>query len=482
MKKPVFEKIKPLFQKKGKASVHGSYSAGYTALFLAVLLMGNLIVSRLPSKYTKIDLSGSGLYSIGDQTKAVLDGLSEDVTLYLVCQEGNEDSTVTHLLEQYAENSDHVTLETKDPVKSPTFTQTYTTDQVADNSVIVVSGDRSKVISYADIYTGDYDYSTGGYSSSFDGEGQLTSAIAYVTTDDLPVLYVVTGHDEAEISSTVRSTIEKENIRLEDLNLMTDTDVPEDAAGLFLYAPMSDYSEEEAAKIIAYLEKGGKSLIISSYTETELPNFQSILSAYGIRTGDGLVLEGDPAHTLSQNPLYLVPEYGDSSIASSLESGKKYVAVPIAQPIETLEAYRDSLTMTPILVTSDSSYEKADLQNMESYAKEAGDQEGPFTIGMEVTEQLEDAETKIIYYTTEGILDDTMNRAVAGGNMELLANSLSDMADHETSVSIAAKSLDASYLTVTSAAANLWSIVATAVLPLGVLILGGVVCYRRRKR
>ena len=38
MKKPVFEKIKPLFQKKGKASVHGSYSAGYTALFLAVLL------------------------------------------------------------------------------------------------------------------------------------------------------------------------------------------------------------------------------------------------------------------------------------------------------------------------------------------------------------------------------------------------------------------------------------------------------------
>ena len=99
-----------------------------------------------------------------------------------------------------------------------------------------------------------------------------------------------------------------------------------------------------------------------------------------------LVLEGDPAHTLSQNPLYLVPEYGDSSIASSLESGKKYVAVPIAQSIETLEAYRDSLTMTPILVTSDSSYEKADLQNMESYAKEAGDQEGPFTIGMEVTE------------------------------------------------------------------------------------------------
>ena len=69
--------------------------------------MGNLIVSRLPSKYTKIDLSGSGLYSIGAD-QGVLDGLSEDVTLYLVCQEGNEDSTVTHLLEQYAENSDHV--------------------------------------------------------------------------------------------------------------------------------------------------------------------------------------------------------------------------------------------------------------------------------------------------------------------------------------------------------------------------------------
>ncbi|MFQ9389032.1 MAG: hypothetical protein ACLR1V_09795 [Coprococcus sp.] len=63
-----------------------------------------------------------------------------------------------------------------------------------------------------------YDYST--YSSQttgFDAEGQLTSAIDYVTSDSLPKLYTLTGHDESSPGDTLTSQIEKENIDIEEL-------------------------------------------------------------------------------------------------------------------------------------------------------------------------------------------------------------------------------------------------------------------------
>ena len=73
---------------------------------------------------------------------------------------------------------------------NPSFTSQYSSDEVASNSVIAVSDKRSKVIPYSDLYESSVNYQT--YSmetTGFDGEGQITSAIAYVTTDDLPVLY-----------------------------------------------------------------------------------------------------------------------------------------------------------------------------------------------------------------------------------------------------------------------------------------------------
>ncbi len=467
----------------GKSSRHGSYSIVYTVLALAVLVFINLIAGELPSRFTKFDLSGSGLYSIGDQTKEVLDGLTEDVTLYLVAQEDNEDTAITNLLEQYEEASSHIRVVHKDPVKSPAFTSAYTSQQLYDNSIIVECGERNRIIDYDSIYSGDYDYYSGSYSvTEFDGEGQLTSAIAYVTSRELPVLYVVGGHNEAEISDTLRNTIEKENVQIEELNLVTADEVPEDASCLFLYAPMEDYSEAEAQTVLRYLEKGGNALVVTSYTEKELPNFQSILRAYGLETGAGLVLEGDSSYTMSQNPLYIVPDYESHTITESLADGNRYVVTPIAQSVEILEEYRDTLDIEPLLTTSDAAYEKANPANMDSYARESTDREGPFILGVAVTETLDEGETKLVYYTTEGLLDDTMNRAVSGGNMELFSNSLSFMVDHEVSVSIAAKSMDVTYLTVNSRTANLWSILAVAVLPLAVLAAGGVVCYKRRKR
>src|SRR5699024_7628545 len=124
------------------------------------------------------------LYTIGEDTENLVRGLEQDVTLYYVVTGGNENEYISRMLERYEDLSDHLTVEKVDPEHHPTFTSQYTDEEVSDNSIIVVSGDKSRVVGSSDMLVQELNYYTYSYQvTEFDGEGQVTSAIAYVISD-----------------------------------------------------------------------------------------------------------------------------------------------------------------------------------------------------------------------------------------------------------------------------------------------------------
>lgn len=466
---------------------HGSYSMGAITIFIAIIVVLNLVLQEVPSKYREIDLSTQKLYSIGDQTKKVLKKLDKDVEIYYIAQSGSESSDIQKLLEKYEEGSDHIKVEQKDPAVNPKFVSQYTSDGVSNNSVIVVCGDKNKVIDNNSLYETTVNYQT--YSNEvtgFDGEGQITSAINYVTSDSMPVMYTLEGHDEATMSDTLKDTIQKANIDIQSLNLLTMDSVPDDADILFIFAPAKDISEDEASKIISYLENGGKALIVSNYSSEEMPNFASVLENYGVKTAGGIVLEGDTNHYISQNPSYLLPNIESNDITSSLSSGSRYILMPLAQGIVKSDNYRDSLEITDILTTSDGSYSKVNVEDMQTMEKESDDIDGPFAVGVSITENLDDEkETQIVYYSSEALFNDQMNTMVSGANYELISASVNWMCESEedsNTISIASKSYDTSTLTIPAADASFWSIFVTAVVPVVILVIGGDIWMKRRKQ
>ena len=486
--KNIISNIKEKRLENKKVLRHGSYSIGVMAIVIAIVVVLNLVIQELPSSFREIDLSSEKLYTIGDQTKELLDDLDKDVDLYYIAQDGTESTDIQRLLERYEERSEHIKVEQKDPAVYPTFTQQYTSDSVSNNSIIVVCGDKSRVVNYSDMYETSINYQT--YTqetTAFDGEGQLTSAINYVISDNMPVLYTLEGHNEASMGTAMTETIQKANIEIQSLNLLTQDRVPEDASCLFIFAPSTDLSEEEANKIIEYLENGGKALIISNYTDEEMPNFESVLENYGVRPVDGIVMEGDTAHYISQNPYYLLPNIESNDVTSNLSSQSRYVLMPLAQGIETLDNIRDSLDIQSILTTSDSAYSKTDLENMQTMEKEDSDIDGPFDLGVSITEDVgDDAQTQIVYYASSSIFDDTIDSYVSGTNYELLSSSLSWLcqseADNTNTISIPSKSLDTSMLTISAADVNFWSIFVTAVIPVCILLIGFGIWMKRRKQ
>ena len=97
----------------------------------------------------------------------------------------------------------------------PQFANQYVDHEISQNSVIVVNETRgrSKYVDYMSMYVVETDYSTNSYNvTAVDVEGQIVSAINYVTTDDLPVLYAVVGHGEEGITNTLAMSLDRVNI------------------------------------------------------------------------------------------------------------------------------------------------------------------------------------------------------------------------------------------------------------------------------
>ncbi len=479
-----FDKKKLIGTISKKHIKNGSYTMVMSVIFIAVVIVINMIVSTIPSKYSEIDISSQKLYSIGDETKEMLKDLEKDVTIYQIAQSGSEDENIANLLKKYEDESKHIKVEQKDPVVNPKFVSQYTSDDLSANSLIVVCGDRNKVIDYNNMYETSIDYQT--YSSQttgFDGEGQITSAIGYVTSENLPVLYTVEGHGEKDMDSSVKEDIEKANMDIKSLNLLTEGSVPDDADCLFIDSPSTDFSSDEKDAIIEYLENGGKAMIFSDYTTEDMPNFDAILENYGVQRVDGVVFEGDNQHYAMQMPYYLVPTINSTDASSETASAGYYVLAPYAQGIKQLEDVRDTVKIESILTTSDQAYSKTDL-NSNTIEKEDGDVEGPFDLGVSITESLDDdKETQIVYYSTSNLMDSQTNQMVSGGNEKLIMESLKWMTDTEesASVSIPSKSLEVSYLTITDYDAAFWKICTIALIPGIFLVIGFVVWIKRRK-
>ena len=209
--------------------------------------------------------------------------------------ESKKDAQIDKVLGRYEDLSNHIKVEYVNPSTKPYFYQDYTDSAPAQNSLIVVSGKRSKVIDYYDIYhyESNMDYSSYSYSNDlvgFDAEGQLTSAIEYVTmeADELPVIYQITGHDESSIGSDFQSAVEKANMSLSSIELLNEESVPDDASAIIINAPQKDFNEADAQKVIDYLKAGGKAIIVGSYTDADMPNFDSILAAYNVQLTQGV--------------------------------------------------------------------------------------------------------------------------------------------------------------------------------------------------
>lgn len=477
-KKFDFTKIKKSF--KNQQFKSGAYSSFITVLVIAIVVVINLVFSKLD---LSTDLSSGSLFTLSDTTKKIMKQIDQDVTIYYMVQDGSEEEYINNALKQYNKVSDHVKVKKVDPVVNPAFASKQgIDDEISANDVIVVN-EKTKAAKYiagSELYVTDTDYTTGSSSYSLDVEGQVTAAIQNVVSASKTKMYTLTKHSEEEIGDTLLSALDKMNMETEDLELATLESVPDDCDILYINGPTTDITTEEKDMILNYLKNGGSAVVNVGYTTEKMPNFEEVLNYYGVKVTSGIICEGTGNYATYPN--YIVPTVSEESDLLSDLSG--YLIFPDAAGLSRVssDSLRSTVTITDLLDTSEDSYVKVDPSSG-SASKEDGDVDGPFSVGYSVTEKVDDKETKLLVFASSGAFSETFTQTTQVDNANVYKKAVSSLSKSDVKeASIDQKSLSYSYVSLTSGTQLLWAAIMIIIIPGGLLLTGFIIWFIRRRK
>lgn len=462
----------------------GAYSSFITILVIAIVVVINLVFAKLD---LSSDLSSNSLFTLSKDTKKALKATKNDVTLYYLVTDGKETDYIEKVLKQYPKTSSKVKLKKIDPVVNPGFASKYLSESeagsVAQNDVIVVneSTKSSSYVQNTDMYYANTDYSTYSQTQYLDVEGKITSAIQNVLSDKKTKMYILQGHDELEVGTTISGSLGKMNIETDELTLYSEDKVPEDCDILLINGATKDISKEEKDKILAYMKDGGNTIINLEYGMKDTPNLRALLKYYGLNEQIGTVCETQGNYFNYVNSV--IPTIEASDDITKDVSGVVVMPSPVGISKISSKSIRKSLTITELMTTSKGSYLKLDTSSGKA-EKEKGDIDGPFYMGVSVADKIDDDKSaKLVVYASAYAFSDDVISTNQFDNGILFTNAVKSMSDSDVEeTSINAKSLSYSYVSLTSGTQLLWASVIIIIIPVGLLVTGFVIWMRRRRK
>ncbi len=460
----------------------GSYSFILTAVVLAIVVAVNLLANALPERLTHYDISPAKIFTFTSNTKAIVTRLEEDVTINWIVQAGKEDDILETLLEKYVKLSDHLKLVKKNPDIYPGFAAQYTNDTIYNNDLIVVCGDRSRHVKIGDIYMSDTSESVSGGQENvtFDGEGQITSAINYVTRDKLPKIYSLVGHEEMDFSDSLSASITKANIEVVPLSLISIDKVPDDADMVLVLSPMVDINELEKQILEEYVINGGKVMLVSGTPiKEDLDNIYDLCWDFGLEKQKGVVIETKSEKYVYGQPYSLLPEIHENDITQPLIDENRRVIMPIAQGMTVREEMPDNYLISELLTVDETTYSKLKGINIENYDREEGDIDGPFC--MTALVEMKDTDGKIVILSSDFFCDNEFNANSAGANMDFMINAFNYLIGDNEYITVRPTTVKTEILQISAREGKILKIAMLGVIPVAFLLSGLVEFFRRRK-
>lgn len=457
----------------------GIWSAVMVVAATVVAVILNIVVGKWNVSW---DLSQEKIYTISDQSKSIVRGLDQDITIYILDSEEGFPIGFKQILQQYLKNSSHIQVVYRDLSLYPNFPYEYidTTATVNTDSIIVVCGENH-------IYLDSEEFTSTGlsedgmtYGAIVEFEPLLTSAINSVNDGDARLIYQTTGHNELSFTNSIQTGMMRDNFKLVELSLLNLEAVPEDADILIINAPTTDFSSTDCDKIRDYLDGGGSVYYIMEATAS-LENLDALMADYGIEAAEGIVMEQSlnmiyGGGTDSATPTYIIPLVEDTVITHDYYTAGLAFMVPIAKGL--VEKSGSGYEVTGLLSTSSYAYSKVNLYS-EYVSREDEDIVGPFYLA--ALSQGEGA-GKLLVLGSSNVLADNVDEVVSGNNSNFFLNGLNYLVGNTDRISIRGKEIAYDSNVYSSQTVYLISGIAIGGIPILVLVLGIVVVTVRRKR
>lgn len=316
----------------------GGFSAAYIAVFLVALVLLNVIINALATRYEWYFYTGEKYeHTAGGAAEAVFAGVEEPVTILFCDEEENLLSDKISALAyntalQLAEKLDFLTVETVNIYLHPSKVEPYRTSTDAEGNTVT-----SAITTDSIIFTSAKEYSVETLSTffvlndqqiitSYVGEERMISTIGRVLRKDKVKAAYTATHGENFTELPAFYTLlhgAGYDITTVDLN----EDIPADISLIVIANPLYDFNRAAAGsgavseldRLEAFVKRGGCLLVsLDPYGKGDLTRLRAFLAECGLSATDEIIK--DRENSITSDEFTLITEFADNATASSVKN------------------------------------------------------------------------------------------------------------------------------------------------------------------
>lgn len=266
---------------------------------VALLLFLAIMVNYLGFEhYRRWDLSRDKKYALSDKTKRFLETIQGKVRATVFFSPNNpigQDVKALLTEYQYAAKA-KMDVEHIDPERNLSRAKELFDKYkvVSDESLIVLDYDgRNKTVKaseMAEVDQGNPMFGEPPKMTAFKGEQAITSAMIDLVEGKKNALGYVLGHKEPPLNegspiTLVKTVIENENIKFQELNLFEVGEIPADLKTIVINGPQYDFSDREMKLLRDFWEKQGRILLLLD-PSAKTPKLHAFLNELGVKVND----------------------------------------------------------------------------------------------------------------------------------------------------------------------------------------------------
>jgi hypothetical protein len=264
-----------------------------------ILFLAAMVNSFAFKHYKRWDFSRDQQYALSDKTKRFLDTLKSKMRITVFFSPNTPiTADVQNLLTEYQyAGKGKIDVEQIDPERNLSRAKELFDKYkvVTDESLLVLDYDgRNKTVKaseMADVDQSGMALGEGPRVAAFKGEQAITSAMIDLVEGKKKTLGYVTGHKEPALSaptspiSLLKTFIENENIKFQELNLLDQPAIPADVNAVMIVGPQYDFSDREMQVLRDFWDKQGRILVFVD-PAANTPRLRAFLDELGVKVND----------------------------------------------------------------------------------------------------------------------------------------------------------------------------------------------------
>jgi ABC-type uncharacterized transport system involved in gliding motility auxiliary subunit len=452
---------------KTRQTKYGTYVVIYSLVIIAVLAAANWLANRHNKSF---DSTSNKRFSLSDQTIKVVKNLNRDVRITLYDQSKNFNQA-RDLLDRYDNLSTKLHVDYVDPDRKPKLAKAAGVKNYG--AIFVDSGVRRE-------------------EAKSVTEEEITGALIRSLKSGERNACFVRGSGEHGLDdsgrtgySNAKELLEKNNYKTRGISLLEKAEVPKDCTLLVIAGPKYDYAEPEVNAIKAYVEGGGRALImvdppLNVGKEETAPNpaLVKLLESWGVTPNKDLALDTSGVGQLfGLGPeVPLVTTYDSHAIVREMKENA--TAFPLARSLDVKSV--DKAAPEKLFETSANSYATSNLGSNEIRIDTKNDKKGPLTLGAAGSYNTGNPNNQGRFVVVGSSNWAANNILRFNGNRDLFMNMVNWLTSDEDLISIRPKEPENRPLMLTQRQMStlFWSSV--VFLPAIVVLSGMMVWWRRR--